>query len=64
MTLLTMNTSGIYSDIRDKNDTAYYKYFRLLLRYNGIKNIHIIYNICTIGNEILLTPKGCRFCEK
>ena len=35
MTLLTMNTLGIYSDIRDKNDTAYKEYFRYLLRYKG-----------------------------
>ena len=35
MTLLTMNTSGIYSDIRDKNDAAYNEYFRYLLRYKG-----------------------------
>ena len=35
MALLTMNTSGIYSNIRDKNDAAYYEYFRYLLRYKG-----------------------------
>ena len=35
MALLTMNTSGIYSDIRDKNGTAYNEYFRYLLRYKG-----------------------------
>ena len=35
MTLFTMNTSGIYSDIRDKNDTAYNEYFGYLLRYKG-----------------------------
>ena len=35
MTLLTMNTSGIYSDIRDKNGTAYNEYFRYLFKYKG-----------------------------
>ena len=35
MTLIAMNTSDIYSDIRDKNDTAYNEYFRYLLRYKG-----------------------------
>ena len=35
MTLLTMNTSGIYSDIRDKNSTAYKEYFWYLIRYKG-----------------------------
>ena len=35
MTLLTMNTSGIYSDIRDKNYTAYNEYFRYLPKYKG-----------------------------
>ena len=35
MTLLTMNTLDIYSDIRDKNGTAYNEYFRYLIRYKG-----------------------------
>ena len=35
MTLFIGNISGIYSDIRDKNYTAYYEYFRYLLRYKG-----------------------------
>ena len=35
MTLLEINISGIYSDIRDKNDAAYNEYFRYLFRYKG-----------------------------
>ena len=35
MTLLTMNTSDIYSNIRDKNDTDCNEYFRYLFRYKG-----------------------------